>query len=605
TYLEAKMGSNTSNRVVWEPRNSHKGDAARALLYMSVRYDGVSGNWTFNYLNNISLPKFNEGSQDLATLLQWNKMDPPDKWEIDRNNYIQSVQLNRNPFVDHPEWADYINYNDMTLLTPVLAAEPASLPADFKSVSTDSTVTVSWTGSLAGAQAPSGYLILAYSRDNYFIPVDGAVYSDDKVLSDGVARVNITGAGNGTYTFSGLLPATNYYFTIYPYNGSGAQINYKTPGALLRTNVKTTGAAITSLHFETFSGSVFEDAGTYKLNVAIENPSPSAPTTVQVALTSGNSQDLGNFAAQTLTFPAGSTEMQTVTLNLTDNNVIEGSRQAVLSLKNPSGGTYAKVTLPSDFTLTIQDNDGGAQGGLEDFASFPEKGQSYVSGTFAGKDKSVWTYKSCSGNSSVQITAPSPVLQRNSASGMAYIQSGLISGGCGVLSFKYMQAFSYSVNLGVYINDRLITTVTSSSETGKVKESGPLMVNIPGVFTIKLQQTDANAGQVTVDDISWTNYTSSAVYDRENKPLTFSLEQNYPNPFNPSTNIAFSLSEKGFVRLSVFDLLGREVRCLVNEERGTGVYTESLDLSGFSNGIYIYRLTDGIRSVSKKMSLLK
>ena len=115
TYLQGIYGYDNNGQTVYEPREQHKGDAARALLYMSLRYDGVSGfNWTFNNLNNSILPSLNEDPQNLATLLQWHNQDPPDNYEIARNDYVQSIQQNRNPFVDHPDWVNYINFNDLS-----------------------------------------------------------------------------------------------------------------------------------------------------------------------------------------------------------------------------------------------------------------------------------------------------------------------------------------------------------------------------------------------------------------------------------------------------------------------------------------------------------
>lgn len=100
---------------MYEQREQHKGDAARALLYMSLRYDGVNGfNWTFNNLNNNILPSLSEDPQSLATLLQWHNQDPPDNYEIARNDYIQSIQQNRNPFVYHRDWVNYVNFNDLS-----------------------------------------------------------------------------------------------------------------------------------------------------------------------------------------------------------------------------------------------------------------------------------------------------------------------------------------------------------------------------------------------------------------------------------------------------------------------------------------------------------
>lgn len=124
SYLEGKYGYDVNGHNVYEPRNAHKGDAARALLYMSLRYDGLNGyNWTFDNLNNVKLPALNEDPQDVAVLLAWHQNDPPDSYEIARNDYIQSIQQNRNPFIDHPEYSDFINWGNLTYNSGSKAAD--------------------------------------------------------------------------------------------------------------------------------------------------------------------------------------------------------------------------------------------------------------------------------------------------------------------------------------------------------------------------------------------------------------------------------------------------------------------------------------------------
>ncbi len=73
SYLECKLGKDANGYTVFEPRNSHKGDVARAMLYMAVCYNGKDGyDWTFNHLNNVILPdSMKEGPEDLNTLLAW------------------------------------------------------------------------------------------------------------------------------------------------------------------------------------------------------------------------------------------------------------------------------------------------------------------------------------------------------------------------------------------------------------------------------------------------------------------------------------------------------------------------------------------------------
>jgi Secretion system C-terminal sorting domain/Serine aminopeptidase, S33 len=88
-------------------------------------------------------------------------------------------------------------------------------------------------------------------------------------------------------------------------------------------------------------------------------------------------------------------------------------------------------------------------------------------------------------------------------------------------------------------------------------------------------------------------------------PYTFELEQNYPNPFNPLTMINFEVPSKDLVTLKVFDMLGKEVKTLVNDERNAGRYSISFDGMNLSSGVYFYKLTAGSFNDTKKMILVK
>jgi len=88
-------------------------------------------------------------------------------------------------------------------------------------------------------------------------------------------------------------------------------------------------------------------------------------------------------------------------------------------------------------------------------------------------------------------------------------------------------------------------------------------------------------------------------------PRVFSLGQNYPNPFNPVTNIEFGLPKDEIVSLKVYDMLGREVRTVVNEFRKAGMYQVGFDASSLSSGVYFYRIQAGTFSEIKRMVVLK
>jgi hypothetical protein len=88
-------------------------------------------------------------------------------------------------------------------------------------------------------------------------------------------------------------------------------------------------------------------------------------------------------------------------------------------------------------------------------------------------------------------------------------------------------------------------------------------------------------------------------------PLQYGLEQNYPNPFNPSTTIRFKMPSKGFATLKVYDMIGREVRTLVNGLREAGTHDVKFDASDLPSGVYFYRINAGAFAETKKLVLIK
>jgi len=88
-------------------------------------------------------------------------------------------------------------------------------------------------------------------------------------------------------------------------------------------------------------------------------------------------------------------------------------------------------------------------------------------------------------------------------------------------------------------------------------------------------------------------------------PETFSLEQNYPNPFNGSTTIGFHITRRADTSLKIYDLLGREVRTLIEGRLDAGEHAVSFDGEDLANGIYFYRLRVAGRILTGKCVLLK
>jgi len=89
------------------------------------------------------------------------------------------------------------------------------------------------------------------------------------------------------------------------------------------------------------------------------------------------------------------------------------------------------------------------------------------------------------------------------------------------------------------------------------------------------------------------------------KPSVFALKQNFPNPFNSMTQIQYAIPHEAVVSLTVFDLLGREVRTLVNEKQPAGIYTVDFSAQNLPGGVYFYHFQAGDFATTKKMIFLK
>jgi endonuclease I len=132
SYLGDKIGNDINGHKVFEPRDADKGDAARCMLYQCVCYTGVpysgpantnvvyapgAATWSLPMTISSAIPY----GQDQDVLKRWNYMDPPDNFEIARNDYVDSLQGNRNPFIDSMQFVCYIDFTTMTKIPGIPA----------------------------------------------------------------------------------------------------------------------------------------------------------------------------------------------------------------------------------------------------------------------------------------------------------------------------------------------------------------------------------------------------------------------------------------------------------------------------------------------------
>ncbi|MEN9839725.1 MAG: hypothetical protein RL177_1204, partial [Bacteroidota bacterium] len=113
-------------------------------------------------------------------------------------------------------------------------------------------------------------------------------------------------------------------------------------------------------------------------------------------------------------------------------------------------------------------------------------------------------------------------------------------------------------------------------------------------------------GDIRIDDYQFVSVVSETSVDRGPETVDrLELRQNYPNPFNPSTAIRFSLRTSHIARLSVFDVLGREIAVLVDGTLPAGTHQVMFNGEGLASGVYLVRLTSGNEVRTIRMMLLK
>lgn len=147
--------------------------------------------------------------------------------------------------------------------------------------------------------------------------------------------------------------------------------------------------------------------------------------------------------------------------------------------------------------------------------------------------------------------------------------------------------------------------------TGTFRPETPLSnfrgIELQGFWVLRIyDKTAGNQGTLNGWSLNIL-YSLNVPVKKENNiiPDKYELFQNYPNPFNPETNIKFYLPKTDFVKLSVYDILGREVTILINEVKSAGVYTITYNASQLPSGIYFYRITTNEFTDIKKFVLIK
>lgn len=153
-------------------------------------------------------------------------------------------------------------------------------------------------------------------------------------------------------------------------------------------------------------------------------------------------------------------------------------------------------------------------------------------------------------------------------------------------------------------NNNLLDSLTSYPDSLRIRIRATGGVT-PGIYTVRVVGRGPNGTPVHERSISVNIGFVGLVNNNNEVPNKFFLYQNYPNPFNPATNIKFDVPKSGFVKLTVFDITGKAVQTLVNENLAPGSYSYDFDAAMLASGIYFYRIETPEFTGIRKMILVK
>lgn len=228
TYLETALGTNALNQTVYEPREEFKGNAARGIMYQAAKHHTSSSDFSLPEQISIIIPY----GQNEYLLKQWHFNDAPDNLEIARNEYIETEQHNRNPFIDDPTYACYVRFQNMTKWAPLWSTNANVLTC------TDQGLSYQWymNGVAIEGATTSTYEITQTA--DYSVEVQQ--FEQCPVISSPQVTVNYVAVEELPYTVSGV--------SIYPNPSAGDYIleayAQTSQQAILRT-VDATGRVVT------------------------------------------------------------------------------------------------------------------------------------------------------------------------------------------------------------------------------------------------------------------------------------------------------------------------------------------------------------------------
>lgn len=662
----SKLGPNTFpgyTGTVFEPINEYKGDLARSAMYMSCRYYTEDNAWSTSPGTNKSdlLPWY-------ANLFyEWHLTDTVSIKEINRNNVIDTLfQHNRNPFIDHPEFAAEIWKTDMAPAV-VSVMQPSN-----------TVIIIDFSRYLDSAAAVTKQNFVVNNSIGNPVSVAWGVNNDVSkiklVFNSALAGVNLQISLKNLKSINAVPMAD----TTIALNTSAIGISVLTPSAGSVLAVGSTqaitwssaGVSNVKIEYSTNAGSSWQliiasaTAGTGSYTWTVPNTvSDSCKVKISDAVNASVfsvSQGVFRIGAQCkdavlsadwniVSVPYLASDMRKTVLFPTANTPAYGFRNGYLVADTLKVGKGYWLRVPQAVNIPVCGTVPGTTIALDSgwnlmagyanditvssivtvpagiiSSSFYTYSNGYQNATVLTGGKGYWVRTSKSGVVNLSVSAKN----NNQAIIKPLVNSNwkavTVTDAAGRSRVLYLAANVSSAELlalelpplppdGLFDvrfrNQSVITGIHEPTELLIQGAEYPVTVSSEMTLSVMDKATGGSILRTVLPEgqqIQITNpAVQSLVVSTVQKPLSYSLEQNFPNPFNPATAIRYQIPEKGLVTLAVYDVAGRQVALLVNREQEAGAYTTEFNASGISSGVYFYQLRVNAFSEIKKLVVLK
>ncbi len=567
----------------WEARDEVKGDIARIIFYMSTRYEGDEGEIDLEVVDHNNTYPYAEHGK-LSTLLQWNLLDPPDEFERNRNNVIQSFQQNRNPFIDNPhlaqliwggETANPISIDNFQIIPEVVVAnEPVEVNVEI----------VSDIGAVSSAQVVWGTSYEALSNE-----IDMTNVGD---IFTGI----IPGQGEGETIYYQVLAddasgetesvVYNYYipkvFTgtlVSIYDIQGQQDDSPYDGQIVSTSGIVTG---------NFGTSYFIQDGTGLWNGLFIYESGRNPSIGDSVIITGEiSEYYGKTEMSNITdyyFITGNNELPEA-VEVATGDVEEGHESIVVKVNN---AICTDDEYQANFYMWAID-DGSGELKIHNTSIFeyePTKGLTYDITGPMNYDFDEWK---------IELRYESDVVGSVDVDGpIILVAEPVISTNIKLMFDEDLDQTAaedinnYSIDNGIVIE----SASQHAFNKGRVHLTVSAMSFDDYVVTIyNMKDLAGNITELQTTGFSWVG-VDELFGDSE-----VSI---YPNPANNKLNVEFEANESTNVEISILDISGRIIY-KQDYDVTIGHNNTKLDVSDISDGVYFLNISQGNSSLRYKV----